>query len=120
MYANVTNSATDEIEITTIYSESSSASGALYTFVFKDDNEDVDFSKSAILTLDRNSSMTHFVSLRLPLDIGNYAVFVYDIESDGTLSNDVGYPATEVSLTVSSQGIYTQWYLPTRDKLVGL
>lgn len=80
------------------------------------DNEDVDFTKSAILTLDRNTSFNHRLSFHLPLEIGYYAVFVYDIESDGTLSNGVGYPASEVYLTVSnSQGInkYIIHYIKT-------
>ena len=89
--ATTTETGDDEIVITTLYSEHSDARGALFDFVFIDDNGDVDFTRSVFLALDRNTSL-HYT---LPFNLypGQYRVFVYDIESDGTLSNGVGYPA---------------------------
>ena len=59
--------------------------------MFIDDNGDVNFTRSVLLALDRNTSLHH--TLPFNLYSGQYRVFVYDIESDGTLSNGVGYPA---------------------------
>ena len=88
------------IIVTTEYSDHSTASGALFSFVFITDSGDVDFSRSFLLALDRNASHNH----TLPFDLypGHYRVFVYDIEHDGTLHNGVGYPAvTEELATIS-------------------
>ena len=92
----------NEIELSTVYSEHSDASGALLNFVFIDDNGDVNFTRSVLLALDKQTSLNHI----LPFDLypGQYRVFVYDIESDGTLYNGVGYPAGRDDLTVPSQG----------------
>ena len=100
---NATTTETDEdaIVITTLYSEHSDARGALFDFVLIDDNRDVDFSRSFLLALDRNTSLHH--TLPFNLYPGQYRVFVYDIESDGTLSNGVGYPA--VTSKVFTSGI---------------
>ena len=81
----------DEIVITTLYSEHSDARGALFGFVFIDDNGDVNFTRSVLLALDKNTSLHH--TLPFNLYPGQYRVFVYDIESDGTLYNGTGYPA---------------------------
>ena len=89
--ATTTETDDDEIVITTLYSEHSDARGALFDFVFIDENGDVDFTRSVLLALDRNTSLHH--TLPFNLYPGQYRVFVYDIESDGTLSNGVGYPA---------------------------
>ena len=105
---NATTTETDdnEIVITTLYSEHSDARGALFEFVFIDDNGDVDFTSSVLLALDRNTSL-HY-TLPFNLYSGQYRVFVYDIESDGTLSNGVGYPAISKEL----EGIFSyQYYL---------
>ena len=59
--------------------------------MFIDDNGDVNFTRSVLLALDRNTSLHH--TLPFNLYPGQYSVFVYDIESDGTLHNGVGYPA---------------------------
>ena len=84
------------IEVKTVYSEHSTASGALFSFVFITDSGDVDFSRSFLLALDRNTSHNH----SLPFDLypGHYRVYVYDIEHDGTLHNGVGYPAVTQEL----------------------
>ena len=81
---------------TTIYSDLCTASGALFSFVFITDSGDVDFSRSFLLALDRNTSHNH----TLPFDLhpGHYRVYVYDIEHDGTLHNGVGYPAVTEEL----------------------
>ena len=105
--ATTTETDDDAIVITTLYSEHSDARGALFDFVFIDDNGDVDFTRSVLLALDRNTSLHH--TLPFNLYPGQYRVFVYDIESDGTLSNGVGYPAVTDELMLSnrnySQGI---------------
>ena len=100
---NVTTTETDDdaIVITTLYSEHSDARGALFDFVFIDDNGDVDFTRSVFLALDRNTSLHH--TLPFNLYPGQYRVFVYDIESDGTLSNGVGYPAVTSELRTSKE-----------------
>ena len=103
--ATTTETDDDAIVITTLYSEHSDARGALFDFVFIDDNGDVDFARSVLLALDRNTSLHH--TLPSNLYPGQYRVFVYDIESDGTLSNGVGYPAVTINLIVTckdSQG----------------
>ena len=83
------------------YSEHSDARGALFDFVFIDDNGDVDFTRSVLLALDRNTSIHH--TLPFNLYPGQYRVFVYDIESDGTVSNGVGYPAVTNELRTSKE-----------------
>ena len=89
--ATTTETDDDAIVITTLYSEHSDARGALFDFVFIDGNGDVNFTRSVLLALDRNTSLHH--TLPFNLYPGQYRVYVYDIESDGTLSNGVGYPA---------------------------
>ena len=93
-------------KVTTLYYEHSTASGALFSFVFITDSGDVDFSRSFLLGLDRNTSHSH----TLPFDLypGRYAMYVYDIEFDGTLfASYIGYPAVTNDRTVSGnrQGI---------------
>ena len=65
--------------------------GALICFIFIENGININFTRSAVVTLDRNAS----VDYELPFNLfqGVYQVFVYDIESDGTLANGVGYPA---------------------------
>ena len=57
----------------TMYSDHSTASGALFSFVFIADSGDVDFSRSSLLALDRNTSHNH----TLPYDLypGQYRVY---------------------------------------------
>ena len=87
------NPISERIEVTTTYSKCSNARGALFSFLFITDHgsEEVDFNRSFLLALDRNTSYSH----TLPYDLypGHYRVNVYDIEHDGTLNNGVGYPA---------------------------
>ena len=73
------------------YFEHSTAIGALYII-----NKD---GFSRYLSQDRNAS-NHY---ELPGDLapGLYRVFAYDIESDGTLHNGVGYPASTEQLTIT-------------------
>ena len=79
------------IILETVYSEHSAASGALFSFVFVTCTGDVDFRRSFLLALDRDTSHEH----TLPFDLypGYYRVYVYDIEHGGVLRNGVGYPA---------------------------
>ena len=93
------------IVIKALYSEHSTASGALFSFVF---SGDVDFRRSFLLALDRNTS--HNYTLPFDLYPGHYRVYVYDIEHDGTLNNGVGYPAVIEELfpkfDLTNNGIY--------------
>ena len=92
-----------EIEIETIYCDLSTASGALLSFVFITENGDVDFTRSALLALDRNTSLNH--TLPFNLYPGHYRVYVYDIERNGTILNGVGYPAVTEELTITQNGV---------------
>ena len=94
------------IVITALYSERSTASGALFSFVF---SGDVDFSRSFLLALDRNTS--HNYTLPFDLYPGHYRVYVYDIEHDGTLLNGVGYPAVTEDLITKLDITYNGSYL---------
>ena len=92
----------NETRITTQYFEESSASGALYVLVFVTDEEEVDFIRSHLLALDRETSRDY--TLPFSLSPGGYRVFVYDVEQDGTLPSGVSYPAVDVSLpTVTNE-----------------
>ena len=93
----LTRSQSMDITVEIVYSEHSCAAGALIIFVFINDSRDVDFTKSAFLALSRSASPI----LPLGLDLGQYKVFTYDIESDGTLAGGVGYPAVSRQLIVS-------------------
>ena len=84
------------VVLITVYSEHFTASGAFFSLMFITDSGDVDFSRSFLLALDRNTSHNH----TLPFDLypGHYRVYVYDTEHDGTLHNGVGYPAVTEEL----------------------
>lgn len=81
------------------YSESANARGALYALVFITDDEEVDFMRSALVALNRSTSLSY--TLPFGLSPGLYRVLVYDIEHDGTLSTGVGYPAVQSKLSNS-------------------
>jgi hypothetical protein len=89
------------------YSDHSSASGALLSCVFITDSGDVDFSRSSLLVLDRNTSYNYSL-----LYYGRYRVYVYDIEYDGKLLNGVGYPAKQLSINISRDGCKDQGMSP--------
>ena len=89
----------DGVQVSVGYSEGSSASGALFSFVFLTEDGGVDFNRSALLALDGNTSLLPF-----NLHPGHYRVYVYDIEQDGTLSNGVLYPAVTEELNVTGNG----------------
>jgi len=91
--------------ITILYNEHSDASGALLCFVFITENGVVDFTRSALLALDRNTSFNQ----TLPFDLypGHYGVYVYDIECDGTLSNGLQYPAVTDHFIVTGNSFGT-------------
>ena len=110
---NVMASQTEEhafTVVTTIYSDHSTASGALYSFVFITESGDVDFSRSFLLALDRDTSRNY--TLPFHLYPGHYRVYVYDIEQDATLHNGVGYPAVaeELSANFSNGTCSLCWY----------
>ena len=91
------------VKVTTLYYEHSTASGALFSGIFITDNGDVDFSRSFLLALDRNTSHSHI----LPFDLstGRYVIHVYDIEYDGTLFESyIGYPAVTDDRTIGGNG----------------
>ena len=98
----ITLTESNTVNIHTLYSEGSAASGALFSFVFLTEDGGVDFNRSALLALDRNTSLNH--TLPFKLHPGHYRVYVYDIEQDGTLSNGVQYPAVTEELNVTGNG----------------
>ena len=75
------------------------ALGALFSFTFITDSGTVDFSRTTLLPLDRNSS-----ALSLYLSPGQYQVHVYDIEQDGILNNGPSYPAAVQELELPHYG----------------
>ena len=85
--------------VRTEYFENSIAMGVLTIFTFINEDRSVNFSRSSYLFLDRNASLNY----TLPDDLtpGLYHVFAYDIESDGTLHNGVGYPASRDQITIA-------------------
>ncbi len=93
------------ITVETDYFEHSSASGALFIFVPLDDSGAADLTRAVYLTLDRNTSHNH--TLPFSLSGGRTAIFVYDIENDGTLVSGEGYPAvnTEQVTNDTTQGM---------------
>ena len=75
------------------------ALGVLFSFAFVTDSETVDFSRTSLLRLDRNSS-----ALSLYLSPGQYRVHVYDIGQDGVLNNGPSYPAAVQELELPYNG----------------
>jgi hypothetical protein len=96
----------NRVSVSATYSEHSTASGALFSFVFITESGDVNFSRSFLLVLDRNASYNH--TLPFNLHSGFYKMHVYDIEYDRTLSNGVGYPAKQLSINISGNGCNDQ------------
>lgn len=88
------------VKVTTVYnSEPSDAKGALYIFVFIDDSNT---TRLTFFALDKNDSHDYTLPFNKLLP-GNYTVFVYDIEHDGTLSDGIGYPAARDMLLTSNE-----------------
>ena len=85
------------VTISTLYSEGSAASGALFSFVFLTEDGGVDFNRSVLLALDRNTSLNH--TLPFNLHPGHYRVYVYDI---GTFSIGIKYPAVIEEIFVTN------------------
>ena len=76
--------------ITTEYFEYSTAMGALYIFIFINEDRSIDFKKSIYLPFDKNSSLNYTLADISP---GQYQMSVYDIDSNVTLYGSVNYPA---------------------------
>jgi hypothetical protein len=93
------------INTSVTYSEHSTASGALFSFVYIAESGRVNFNRSFLLALDKNTSNN---TLPFNLYPGHYQVYTYDIEHDGTLSNGAGYPADQLCIDVSRSGSYEQ------------
>ena len=87
--------------IRTKYFEYSTAIGALYIFIFINEDRLIDFSRSLYLPLNRSSS--HYYTLP-DISSGLYQVLVYDIESDVTLYDRLSYPAYTNIITISDRG----------------
>lgn len=84
--------------IVTTYTEQTSASGVLLVFTYYD-NGSTDWTKSTMLALDKDSSL--FYTLPSNFYTGSYGLFAYDIEEDGILSIDIGYPAVSLRLLIN-------------------
>ena len=87
--------------ITTEYFEYSTAMGALYIFIFINEDRSLEFNKSIYFPLNRSSS--HNFTL-LDLSPGQYQMFVYDIDGDVTLHDSVNYPANTNMFSIISDG----------------
>ena len=73
------------------------ALGTLFSFTFITDSGTVDFTRSILLPVDRNSSLSS--TLPIHLSPGQYQVHVYDIEQEGKLNEDhVSYPAAALEV----------------------
>ena len=77
------------------------AMGALMNFIHITEEGDVDFTKSILLTVNRNHSLSPIL-----LPTGHYRVLFYDIEHDGILPSGVIYPAIirELHASGTNQG----------------
>lgn len=79
----------NSICVTVDYTMCSRAAGALLNFVLTSNNNgSVSFTQSIFLALNRSIHPLPFELLP-----GHYRVFAFNIESDGTLTSGVGYPA---------------------------
>ena len=92
------NSNGNTIEVVVTFFAESTARGAVMNCVSVNDSGEINITSSVLLTLERINS-TAITSFNLYP--GQYQVFVYDIEQDGTLSSGVGYPAVTDQLLVS-------------------
>ena len=81
----------------TQYFEGSNAAGALYEFIFITDSGAVDFTRSALVALNRSTSGNY--TLPFSLLAGQYRVFVYDLIHNGTILHGVHYPADRNDFT---------------------
>ena len=88
----------NNLEVVVTFFAESTARGAVMNCVSVNDSGEINITSSVLLTLERNNS-TAMSSFNLYP--GQYQVFVYDIEQDGTLSSGVGYPAVTDQLLVS-------------------
>ena len=79
------------------------ALGTLFSLSFITDSGTVDFTRSILLPVDRNSSLSS--TLPIHLSPGQYQVHVYDIEQDGILNNGPSYPAAVQELELLYNGI---------------
>ena len=87
--------------ITTEYFEYSTAMGALYIFIFINEDRSIDFKKSIYLPLNRNSSHNYTLPDISP---GQYQMFVFDIDRDVTLHDIVNYPADTDMFSIINDG----------------
>ena len=94
---NISITVLDGIHIQTNYYLYSNATGALFNFVFTNQNFEV---QSTQLVINRNI-MNDYI-LPFNLHPGLYNLFVYDIEYDGTLQIGVSYPAVTKEITVAT------------------
>ena len=88
--------------ITTEYFEYSTAMGALYIFIFINEDGSIDFKNSIYIPLDRSSSHNYTLPDISP---GQYQMSVYDIDSDATLHESVNYPANTDKFTIISDDL---------------
>ena len=86
--------------ITTEYFEYSTAMGALYIFIFINEDKFIDFKKSIYLPLDRSSSHNYTLPDIFP---GQYQMSVYDIDRDVILHDSVSYPANIYMFSIISE-----------------
>ena len=92
------NSNGNTIEVVVTFFAGSTARGAVMNCVSVNDSGEINITSSVLLTPERinRTAITSF-----NLYPGQYQVFVYDIEQEGTLFSGVGYPAITDQLLVS-------------------
>ena len=92
------------VDISAIFVENSTATGALFNFIFiNENNRSVDFSKSYCLALNK-SSVSRGLEFPLYLYPGQYMVYTYDIENDKRLPNGTSYEANSNNISVIGGG----------------
>ena len=95
----------ERITVEATYTEQSLATGALFIIV-PYINGAMDSTRAVYLALDKIDSRSYLIPFSLRGE--RIAVFVCDIESDGTLTSGVGFPAVhkEMTITESTLGKY--------------
>lgn len=90
------------LRMETEYLPNSTAAGGLFIFLFIDDNEVTDFTKSVYLCLQMNHSQSYLLPFSQAPQF--YTVSAYDLEKDGLLTAGEAYPATTFTDIIPSPG----------------
>lgn len=113
MGATITETQNSAIEVSITFFVGTNARGALLNCIYISDSGDINFERSALLTVERNNHLIFTINL----SAGRYRILVYDIEHDGTLSNGIGYPAV-ADVFMLNQGQYNNYFALSMHALV--